>query len=135
MTNDARRVIESRLNSIKTQFNIAEISYRLASEDAMFPHLVWEINGINPTDMGREDYEVDVHVWDRYENQARAWNIADAVIDLFSWVNSPQETILPTFYETTAFPVDDPDKSIVHIVCRSECQVYANTSGGTVWQQ
>ena len=122
MTNDARIVIESRLNSIKTEHNIAEISYRLASEDAMFPHIVWEINGINPTDMGREDYEIDVHIWDRYEN-------------LFSWVNAPQETILPTFYETTAFPVDDPDKSIVHIVCRSECQVYAKTSGGTVWQQ
>lgn len=133
MTNDTRRVIEARLNSIKTQFNLAEISYRLASEDAMYPHLVWEITDINPVELGREDFTIDVHVWTR--DQFQAFDIADAVIELFKYWNTPQQGILPTFYETATIPVDDPDKTIIHVVARLEGQVYDINAGGNVWQQ
>lgn len=122
MINEARRVIEARLNSIKTAYNIAEISYGLASEDAMYPHIVWDVANIVPRDQGRQDMTLDVHVWAR--EQFAAFQIADAVIDLFSYANVPQSDLLPTFYESSAFPVDDPDKTIVHVVARLEGQLY-----------
>ena len=122
MINEARRVIEARLNSIKTTYNIAEISYRLASEDAMYPHIVWDFTTMSPTEQGRRDATFDVHVWSR--DQFEAFQIADAVIDLFAYANVPQADILPTFYETSVFPADDPDKSIVHVVARLEGQMY-----------
>jgi len=122
MINETRRVVEARLNSIKTRYNIAEVSYGLASEDAMYPHIVWDITGINPNDQGRQDFTLDVHIWTK--DQAQAFDIADAVIDLFAYVNTPQTSILPTFYESSAFPVDDPDKTICHVVVRLEGQIY-----------
>lgn len=128
-----RRVIEARLNSIKTEHGIAEISYRLASEDAMYPHVVWDIGGIVPNDQGRQDFTFDVHVWAR--DQAQAFEIADAVIDLFSYANVPQADILPTFYESSAFPVDDPDKTIIHVVARLEGQLYDRSKEVFTWQQ
>ena len=134
MTNELRQVIESRLASIQTQYNIAEISYDLASEDAMYPHIVWTITNVRPNEEGRQDYTLDVHVWDK--SQYTAFQIADAVIDLFAYVNAPQSGgLLPTFYESSAFPVDDPDKTINHVVVRLEGQVYDGNKGGFAWQQ
>ncbi len=130
-TNELRRVVESRLNSIKTRYNISEISYRLASPDALYPHIVYDFAAVNPRDQGRYDYTIDVHVWTK--DQFTAFAIGDAVADLFSYVNSPQETILPTFYETTVFQVEDPDTSICHVVARLEGQNYKK-NGGFQWQ-
>ena len=133
MINELRQVIESRLNSIKTRFNIAEISYRLASEDAMYPHIVWDYTNIVPQDQGRQDFTIDVHIWAK--DQAQAFDIADAVIDLFSYANTPQEVILPTFYQSSTFPVDDPDKTIIHVVTRLEGQLYDKSKEVFSWQQ
>ena len=130
-TNELRRVIESRLNSIKTQFNISKISYRQASPDAMYPHITYDLTGANPTEHGRHDYTIDIHVWTK--DQFAAFAIGDTVADLFSYVNSPQETILPTFYETSVFQVEDQDTSICHVVVRLEGQNY-KTNGGFQWQ-
>lgn len=134
-TNELRRVVESRLYSIITEQAIAEISYRIGSEDAMFPHIVWDITGIRPTDHGREDYELDVHIYTQGD-AFKAYSIADAVIDLFRFTNIPQEDgLLPTFYESSAFSVEDTDKSIVHVVVRLEGHAYDATEGGFEWQQ
>lgn len=134
MTNDTRRVIEARLNSIKTEFNIAEISYRLASEDRLYPHIVWNITGITPADMGREDFSIEVDVWTK--DQAQAFDIAEAVKELFCFWNAPNADILPTFYEENTITVEDPDKSIIHVVVRLTGHVYdAQNQGGNVWQQ
>ena len=133
-TNELRRVIEARLQDIKQTYGVAEVSHRLASEDAMFPHIVWDINRIEPTDLGREDYEVDVHIWTKSDIY-KAYEIADAVAATFRFANIPQATILPTFYETNTMKVEDPDKTIVHLVVRIEGQAYETNGGGDVWQQ
>ena len=122
MTNDLRILIEERLNSIKTEYGIKEISYRLASDHAMFPHVTYDFPTRVPTDMGREDYVLDINVWDK--NQARAFEILDAYKDLFAFRNDPQDTILPTFYETSSGSIEDPDKTIIHLVLRLQSQVY-----------
>lgn len=132
-TNEVRRVVEARLNSIKTKYNISEVSHRLASEDAMFPHIVWEINGIRPMDHGRQDYELDVHIWTKNDAYT-AYEIADAVVLLFRFANLPQDDILPTFYESSALVVEDTDKSLVHMVVRLEGHTYDTSEGGFEWQ-
>lgn len=134
MINDLRLLIERRLNSIKTEYGIAEISYRIASKKQMFPHLVYDFTTITPMDMGREDFTIDIHIWDK--NQVRAFEIMDALRNLFAFLNAPDDLedqdILPTFYELSAGDIDDPDKSIIHLVYRLQAQVYeagANDSG------
>lgn len=122
MTNDLRLVIQNRLNSIKTEYGLTEVSYRVAVNDQIFPHIVYDFTTITPTDMGREDFLLDVHIWTK--DQYAAFNIMDACRDLFMFWNAPNESILPTFFEMSAGSVDDPDKSIVHLVLRLQVQVY-----------
>lgn len=129
MTNDLRALIVSRLESIKTEYGIKEISYRIASDDAMYPHVTYDFTSRIPTDMGREDYVLDIHVWGK--DQAQAFEILDTYKDLFAFRNDPQESILPTFYETSSGSVDDPDKTIIHLVLRLQGQVYERSTTNT----
>lgn len=131
-TNEVRRVVDARLNEIKTRYNIAEISYRKANDAAMFPHIVFLFTNIVPLEMGREDYTVDVHVWTKDDRSA--WEIGNAVADLFSYWNAPQETVLPTFYESNTFQVEDTDHDIAHVVVRIAAENYDTNAGGRVWQ-
>lgn len=122
MTNYLRALIDTRLNSIKTEYGIAEIGYRLASDQKLFPHVIWDITTTTPADMGREDYLLDFHVWGKAESTV--FTIMDAIKDLFMFRNDPTANILPTFYEMSAGTVDDPDKTLIHGVVRLQCQVY-----------
>ena len=122
MSNYLRKTVIDRLNDIKTQYGINEISYRVANDENMFPHIVVDFPSITPTDMGREDFLMDIHIWtqDNYE----AFEIMDAVRSLFEFYNAPDENILPTFYELSGGQIDDPDKKICHLVLRAQGQVY-----------
>jgi hypothetical protein len=74
--------------------------------------------------MGREDYLIDIHIWDRSDHQARAFNILDAISKALAFDNTPGDVILPTFYEQSVGQIDDPDKTLVHLVYRAQAQVY-----------
>lgn len=134
MTNELRRVIIARLNNIKTQYGISEIGYRLVQDEQMFPHLVVDFPSVNPTDLGREDFLMDIHIWGK--DNAEAFEIMDAVRDLFSFWNSPQDKILPTFYEMSGGQIEDPDKTVIHLVLRCQGQVYKTsaTDAGIIWR-
>lgn len=122
MTNDLRILIDQWLNSIKTEYGIADIGYRRASNQKVYPHVVWDITTTQPMDMGREDYMLDFHIWGKEEDSV--FNIMDAIRDILSFYNWPYEGILPTFYEMSGGTVEDPDKTLVHAVIRFQCQVY-----------
>ena len=126
MTNDLRYLVTTRLNSIKTTYNIKEISYRVASENAMYPHIVYDFSSISPTDMGREDFMLDLHIWTKSDYDG--FQIMDALRNLFSFRNDPQTAILPTFYEMSGGVIDDPDKTITHLVLRLQTQVYERST-------
>lgn len=130
-TNEVRQVITGRLNEIRTRYNIAEISYKNATDDQMFPHIVYDLTNIIPTDQGREDYTVDVHIWTRDDHAA--WEIGDAVADIFAYWNAPQLDILPTFYEANVFQVADTDHEVAHVVVRIQAQNYER-NGRFQWQ-
>lgn len=122
MINDLRDLIVTRLNTIKQTYGLKEISYRIASDDAMYPHITYDFPSIVPNDMGREDFVLDIDIWDK--DQVRAFNILDTLRHLFAFRNDPQTTILPTFYETSSGQIDDPDKTIIHLILRLQSQVY-----------
>lgn len=139
MTNELRRIIIDRLNDIKTTYGITEIGYKQVQDDALFPHLVVDFTSMTPTDLGREDYLLDVHIWTKDNEQA--FDIQDAIRSMFRFWNAPNELvdqiILPTFYEMSAGQIDDPDKTICHLVMRAQCQVYkrTETADTILWQE
>lgn len=123
-TRDLRRLIESTLNDLKTEYGIPDngITYRVASDKVMWPHVVFYLESMTPTDMGREDYQLDIDIWAK--DQAWALDFTDTIIDLFSFNNAPQETILPTFYLVSSGQIEDPDKTIIHMVVRFTVQTF-----------
>lgn len=121
-SNDLRLLIQERLNSIKTEYGLTEISYKIANDAKMYPHIVYDFTSITPMDMGRSDYLLDISIWAK--DQFLAFDIADTIRELFQFWNAPNNAILPTFYEMSFGEIEDPDKSIVHLVMRLECQVY-----------
>ena len=139
MINELRRIVESRLNSIKTEYGLTEISYRIAKRDQMYPHIVFDITDLSPTDMGRTDFLLDLHIWGK--DPVVCFNIMDAARDLFAFWNQPgaftDQAILPTFYEMSGGSIEDPDKSIIHLVVRIQGQVYKSgaTDAGILWKE
>ena len=123
-TNDLRLLVEMTLQNVKTKFGLAQnsITYRLASDKTMFPHIVYTITGMTPTDEGREDYTVDFDIWTK--DQILALEIEDFIVDLFSFRNDPRKNILPTFYLVSTGNLEDQDKTLCHSVVRFEVQNY-----------
>ena len=123
-TNDLRLLVERTLQAIKGQFGLAQnsITYRIASDQTMFPHIVYTISGMTPTDEGREDYTVDFDIWTK--DQMLSLEIEDFVVDLFSFRNDPRKNILPTFYLVSTGNLEDPDKTLCHSVVRFQVQNY-----------
>ena len=124
---ELRKVIKARLMTLilDPQFTGIEesgIAFRRVDPKVAFPHIVFDFPTMSPNDEGREDFVLDVHIWTR--DQWLAYELQEAVVDLFSFYNAPQDTILPTFYLTSAGEVDDPDKNICHLVVRLQAQNY-----------
>lgn len=139
MTNELRRIIIDRLNNLKTRYGISEIGYRLVQHDELFPHLVVDFPTITPTDMGREDFALDIHIWGK--DQEQCFDIMDAIRDLFTFWLAPDElvdqVVLPVFYELSGGQIDDTDKTIVHLVLRYQGQVYERmeTNSTILWKE
>ena len=122
MINELRALITTKLNTIKSEYGIVEIGYRLASDQKMYPHVIWYIDPITPEDMGRYDFTIDFEVWGK--NESKVFSIMEGIEKLFRFNNAPNNTILPTFYTISSGTVEDPDKTLVHGVVRMNCQVY-----------
>ena len=126
MTNELRKIVLARLNTIAQTHGITDIGYMRVKDDSLFPHLVVDITGISPTDMGRLDFLMDVHIWAK--DAAAAFDIQDDVRRLFRFWNAPNQfagqTIFATFYEMSAGQTEDPDKTLTHLVLRMQGQVY-----------
>lgn len=126
MTNELRKIVLARLGTIAQAHGITDIGYARVKDDSLFPHLILDISSVTPTDMGRLDFLMDVHIWAK--DAAAAFDIQDDVRRLFRFWNAPDkipnQTIYPTFYEVSAGQMEDPDKTLVHLVLRMQGQVY-----------
>lgn len=108
-TADLRALITAKLNTVP-----GVSYYRGAPDDAVYPYKTFDLSRVDMADATRDDFDLCVDIWDRRRDPKNVDEIADALEDLFNASNLPQPTILPTFFRTSRYPVDDPDKDLQH---------------------
>ena len=118
-TNDLKKLIQTKLKTLTTN-----VFFEQATDNAIYPHIVFSFREINLNDLSRQDYTLDIDVWDKGTSTTAIDNLADSVEDLFHTENLPQDNVLPTFYKIDRKSVDDPDKSIKHRLVRFQIQNY-----------
>jgi hypothetical protein len=117
-TNDLRLLIKSKLITV-----CSNVYYEIADEKAMYPHIVYSFT-FNENDLSRDDITIEFDVWDKSDSAVQIENLCDSIEKLFNNENSPQETILPTFYRIDRKKILDEDKAIRHRLIRIMCQNY-----------
>ncbi len=122
-TNSLRKLVRSRLMTA-----CQDVYYKRASNDAMYPHIVFSFRNISFNDICRDDLILEIDIWHKRTDSgteiAEIENLADLVEGLFSFQNLPQEDILPTFYRNSRIMVEDEDKDIEHRLIQIQIQNY-----------
>lgn len=118
-TNNLRKIVQKKLKSI-----CENTYYEEASDENMYPHIVFTISTINTGDITRADYNIDIDVWDKTEDAKAIEEIADEIENAFNNKNEPQESILPTFYLIDRKSIKDEDKKIRHRLIRVLAENY-----------
>lgn len=118
-TNDLKKLIQGKLLTLT-----ANVYHEQARDDALYPHIVFAFKEVNLGDISRQDYILEIDVWDKGTLTTTVDDLADSVEDLFHTENLPQENILPTFYKIDRKAILDPDKTIKHRIIRFQIQNY-----------
>lgn len=116
-TNELRKLIHTQLKTIT-----ADVYYKKADDDAIYPHIVHALERTNLIAEHRDDVTLVVDVWTK--SVSKALEMADSVERVLDRENLPQDTILPTFFLETKIDVKDEDKSISHIQLTFNVQNY-----------
>lgn len=118
-TNDLKKLITQKLKTLTNN-----VFYEQATDNALYPHLVFSFRTIDLGDLSRQDYILEVDVWDKGTSTVQVDELSDQVEDLLHTENLPQENILPTFYTIDRKSIRDSDKSIKHRLIRFQIQNY-----------
>lgn len=118
-TNDLKKLVQTQLKTVT-----AKVYHEVADNDAVYPHLVFSFRRIDLNDLSRQDYVLQVDVWDRNNKTQRVDDLADEVENLLQAQNLPQQNILPTFYLIDRKTVEDEDKMIRHRQIQFQVQNY-----------
>lgn len=117
-TKELRKLITKQLKNIS-----GGVYHRLAPKNAAYPYMTFRLNNVSFTD-ARDDYELEVDIWDRSQDLKTAEDIADQTERLFACVNLPTPPIYPTIFREGRNTLDDPDKTLQHIQLRFLVQLY-----------
>lgn len=118
-TNDLKKLIMTQLKTLTSN-----VYYEIAADNALYPHIVFSFKMINLGDLWRQDYTLDVDVWDKGQSTTRIDSLCDDIEKLLHMQNLPQTDILPTFYLIDRRSILDEDKSIKHRLVRFQIQNY-----------
>ena len=118
-TNDLKKLIQEKLKTLTTN-----VFYEQATDNALYPHIVFSFKTIELGDLSRQDYILEVDVWDKGTSTYNVEELADKVEDLLHAQNLPQTNVLPTFYKMERKAILDVDKSIKHRIIRFQIQNY-----------
>lgn len=118
-TNDLKKLIMTQLKTLTSN-----VYYEIAADNALYPHIVFSFKMINLGDLWRQDYTLDVDVWDKGQSTTRIDSLCDEIEKLLHMQNLPQTDILPTFYLIDRRSILDEDKSIKHRLVRFQIQNY-----------
>lgn len=118
-TNDLKKLVQTKLKTLT-----ADVYYELASDQALYPHIVFSFDTVNLDDLSRQDYMLYVDVWDKGKNTKGVDDLCDQVESLLQAENLPQTHILPTFYLVDRKNIPDSDKLIRHRLIKFQVQNY-----------
>jgi hypothetical protein len=118
-TNDLKKLIQTKLKTLATNVYFEE-----ASDNALYPHIVFAFRTIDLGDLARQDYILEVDIWDKGTSTTQVDELSDKVEDLLQAKNLPQTNILPTFYKIDRKSIKDEDKSIKHRLIKFQIQNY-----------
>ncbi len=118
-TNDLKKLVQTKLKTLTT-----DVYYELASDQALYPHIVFSFDTVNLDDLSRQDYMLYVDVWDKGKNTKSVDDLCDKVESLLQAENLPQTHILPTFYLVDRKNIPDSDKLIRHRLIKFQVQNY-----------
>jgi hypothetical protein len=118
-TNDLKKLIQTKLKTLTTN-----VFFEQATDNALYPHIVFGFREIDLGDLSRQDYVLEVDVWDKGKSTVQVDELSDKVEDLLQAQNLPQTHILPTFYKIDRKSIIDSDKDIKHRLIRFQIQNY-----------
>lgn len=118
-TIELRKVIISLLNQTNK-----EVYYENASDTALLPYIVYELENVNFGNTGRDDIILTIDIWDKNLDSTNIEILADQVEKLFDGTNNPTSTVLPTFYAVGRYSRPDEDKTIRRRELRFQIQNY-----------
>ena len=118
-TTTLRKLIREKLQTVP-----GESFHRTAPKDAAYPYKTFTLASVAFPDSLRDDFELEVDIWDRAQDWKAAEEIADQIEALFNDKNLPQPPIYPTFFRENRYSLDDPDKNLQHIQLRFLVQLY-----------
>lgn len=118
-TADLRKLIKLQLTATDG------LTYAVhARENSPFPYKTFSLSRVDLGDLHRNDYTLDVDIFDKAPDSKTVDDIADEIESLFNAANLPQSTILPTFFKDSRFPIEEADKDIQHIRLTFLVQLY-----------
>ena len=118
-TTDLRKLIVEILGNTS-----GDIYHKAAPKDATYPYKTYELTSVAFQDSARDDFELEVDIWERSVNPRNAEEIGDKIEALFNNTNIPRNPIYPTFFREGRYNLDDPDKTLTHIQLRFLVQLY-----------
>lgn len=118
-TNDLKKLVQTKLKTLTTN-----VFFEQATDNALYPHAVFNFREIDLGDISRQDYVLEVDVWDKGTSTTAVDELADKIEDLLQLQNLPQTNILPTFFKIDRKSILDQDKAIKHRLIRFQIQNY-----------
>lgn len=118
-TNDLKRLVQTKLKTVT-----AKVYHEIADDKALYPHIVYTFRRVDLGDLSRQDYILEVDVWDKGNSTQTVDNLADSVENLLQAENLPQDNVLPTFYLINRQNILDEDKQIRHRRIQFQVQNY-----------
>ena len=108
-TNDLKYLVQTKLKTLT-----ANVYFEIANEKALYPHIVFNFRRIDLGDLWRQDYILEVDIWDKQDSSLRVDDLADSVENILQAENLPQDNVLPTFYLIDRQNIPDENKEIKH---------------------
>ena len=118
-TNDLKYLVQAKLKTLT-----ANVYFKIANEKKLYPHIVFNFRRIDLGDLWRQDYILEIDIWDKQDSSLRVDDLADSVENLLQAENLPQTNVLPTFYLIDRQDIPDEDKEIKHIRVQFQIQNY-----------
>lgn len=118
-TQELKKTIKTLLDEVE-----GETYQKHAPDDAGFPYKVFQIESIDLGDIYRDDFVLEINVWDKNESTEMVDNITDEIEEMLNALNHPTPENLPTFYRISRKEIDDPDKSLKRNLIKFQVQNY-----------